>query len=72
MYDWQSLFSLKSQNRAINFGGFGKGFQDFGVADIRHMTAATAAVTLARSSVHMYWKGFTLAMCLVLELECTK
>ena len=51
---------------------YAKDFRAFWVADIRHMTAATAAVTLARSSVHMYWKGFTLAMCLVLELECTK
>ena len=47
----------------------GKYFRAFGVALVRRMTAATAAVTLARlfCGCAMYWEGFTLAMCLVLK-----
>ena len=35
------------------------------LALVRHMTAATAAVTLvcSHSGCAMYWEGFTLAMC---------
>ena len=40
----------------------------FGPAEVRRMTVATVAITLACLFTEwLYWEGFTLAMCLVLE-----
>ena len=47
-----------------------KDFRASGLGQVRCLTAATAAITLGLRA--MYWEGFTLAVCLVLESACTE
>ena len=49
--------------------------KDFRASRQGHVRRLTAAITLAFLFVEisaMYWEGFTLAVCLVLESACTE